>query len=129
MPTRNFIAFLVLSALSSVLAGESKVTHANVTEAAALVKAKKVVVVDVRTAAEYANGHIEGAKNVDFLEEKTFESNLAKLDKDQPVLVHCAAGGRSTKSLKVFEKLGFKNITHMDGGLNAWQSAGLPVKK
>ena len=129
MNIRCFIIGLCALFISSAFAGETKITHANAKEAAALVKAKKVVVVDVRTADEFAKGHIAGAKNVDILEEKTFETGLKALDKDKPVLVHCAAGGRSTRSLKMFEKLGFKDVTHLDGGLNAWQAEGLPVMK
>jgi len=62
-----------------------------------LVAEKKVAVIDVRTPGEFDLAHIEGAKNIDF-KGADFEQELAKLDKKQPVLVHCAAGGRSTKS-------------------------------
>ena len=58
-----------------------------------------------------------------------FESNLAELDRDQPYLIHCRSGGRSTSSLPVFEKLGFNHVIHLDGGFNAWQEAGNPVVK
>ena len=128
MNTRRFLLSLLLLTVSAVFAGDAKITHADAKEAAKLVKAKKVLVIDVRTPAEYSEGHIDGAKNIDFRDNK-FEAGLAALDKKQPVLVHCAAGGRSTSSLKVFEKLGFTNVTHLDGGLNAWKAEGLPVKK
>lgn len=122
--------FLALSLMMvPVFAGDTKVNHVDAKGAAALVKDGKVTVVDVRSANEFAEGHIDGAKNIDILEEKTFEPQLNALDKDKPVLVHCEAGGRSTRSLKTFEKLGFRNVTHLDGGLKAWRAAGLPVKK
>lgn len=126
---KAFCLALSLILAMSVSAGETKITHVNAKEAAAVIKTGKVKIIDVRTANEFAKGHIDGAKNIDILEEKTFEPDLAALDKNQPVLVHCESGGRSTRSLKVFEKLGFKDVTHLDGGFRAWQSAGLPVKK
>lgn len=129
MNTRTLILGLTMLVFSAVFGGDTKITHANAKEAAALVNSGKVTVVDVRSANEFAEGHIKGAKNIDILEEKTFEPQLNALDKNQPVLVHCEAGGRSTRSLKVFEKLGFKNVTHLDGGLKAWRAEGLPVKK
>ncbi len=128
MNARNLVLLVMLLAVSA-LAGETKITHVNAKEAAAVIKTGRVKIIDVRTANEFAKGHIEGAKNIDILEEKTFEPDLNALDKSQPVLVHCESGGRSTRSLKVFEKLGFQDVTHLDGGFRAWEAAGLPVKK
>ena len=112
----------------SALADEIKVTHVHPKEAALLLGEKKVIAIDVRTAEEFSEGHIQGAKNIDILDSK-FEAGLAALDKKQPYLVHCASGGRSTRSLAVFQKLGFENVTHLDGGFQAWKAAGLPEEK
>ncbi len=89
---------------------------------------KNVVVLDVRTPAEYNQGHLKGAVNLDY-NAPNFEQQLARLDKNKSYLVHCAVGGRSTKSLPVLQKLGFKNVRHLDGGIQAWQQAGQPVVK
>ena len=98
-------------------------------EAEALLKEKKnAVVLDVRTAEEFQAGHIEGAKNVDFMDDK-FAEQLAGMDKNTPYVLHCAAGGRSTRALKKMNELGFKSIYHMNGGFNAWKEAGKPVAK
>jgi rhodanese-related sulfurtransferase len=86
------------------------------------------IVLDVRTPDEYAGGHIEGALNIDFNADD-FEANIAKLDRDKTYLVHCRSGGRSTSSLPAFEKLGFKSVIHLDGGMNGWTEAGKPVIK
>jgi rhodanese-related sulfurtransferase len=88
----------------------------------------KVVVLDVRTADEYNGGHIAGAKNIDFTE-NDFAEKAGKLDKSKPYLVHCASGRRSTASLEVLQKLGFKSIYHLDGGFKGWEKAGKPVEK
>jgi len=88
----------------------------------------KPVVLDIRTSAECAEGHIEGSTQIDY-RAPDFESKVAALDRDKPYLVHCQGGGRSTESLKTFEKLGFKHIIHLDGGLSGWEGAGQPVVK
>lgn len=87
-----------------------------------------VVVLDVRTPAEFASGHIAGAKNLDF-NDAGFVDGLSKLDRGATYLVHCAAGGRSTRSLARFKELGFKSVVHLDGGFNGWVQAGQPVEK
>jgi phage shock protein E len=87
-----------------------------------------VTVLDIRTAEELKDGRIKGAQNIDFMDDD-FEKNIAALDRSKTYLVHCQSGGRSTKSLDVFKRLGFKSIIHMDGGMKAWNKAGLPVEK
>lgn len=103
--------------------------HVNAEGADKLLKANKdVVVLDIRTADEFSDGHLIGAKNIDFYA-KDFGQKLGGLDKARTYLVHCAGGGRSTKSLEQFKKLGFKSVYHLDGGFNAWEEAGKPVAK
>lgn len=104
------------------------VTHANAREAANLVAEKNVTVLDVRTPKEFATAHIAGATNMDFSADD-FANQLGKLDKEKAYLVHCASGGRSTRSLPRFEKLGFQHIIHLDGGIKAWQAAGNLITK
>ena len=118
----------IFTLTSVALAGDTAITHVDAKGAAKLIEEKKVTVIDVRTQNEFADGHIEGAKVIDFTEDD-FKTKVAALDKATPYLVHCAAGGRSTKALDTFKKLGFSNITHLDGGLNAWTAAGLKLTK
>ncbi len=89
---------------------------------------EKVTVLDVRTAQEYADGHLKDAVNVDF-NGGEFEAKIAKLDPSKPYLVHCAAGGRSGKSMELFQKLKFTKIYHLVDGYNGWADAGKPVVK
>lgn len=103
--------------------------HIDAVGAARLLASRKdIVLVDVRTPAEWSGGHIPGATNIDFVAD-SFATELAKLDRSKTYVVHCAAGGRSTQSLAVFSRLGFKNVIHLDGGLNGWIAAGQPVDK
>ncbi len=89
---------------------------------------KDVVVLDVRTPAEFEEGHIAGAKNIDFTADD-FADRLKKLDASKPYLVHCAAGGRSTRATTLMNKLKFAEIYHMNDGFSAWKAAGKPVEK
>jgi thioredoxin 1 len=85
----------------------------------------KAQLIDVRTPGEFKGGHIEGAINIDF-NSSNFKQNIEKLDKETPVFVYCLSGGRSSAAVSVFESLGFKNVTELEGGMMAWRSAGLP---
>lgn len=109
--------------------GATQIDHVDAQGAAALLNGpSKPVVLDVRTPEEFAEGHIEGAKMIDF-RASDFESKVAELDRDQSYLVHCRSGGRSTESLEIFKKLGFKHIVHLDDGFGGWEAAGQPVAK
>lgn len=88
----------------------------------------KIVVLDVRTPEEFAAGHIAGAKNVDF-KAADFAAKVAALDKGQTYLVHCAAGGRSGKTLDLMKGHNFTAIYHLNEGFKAWEKAGKPVAK
>ena len=101
----------------------------HVPEAAKLLKENKaVIVLDVRTPEEFLAGHIAGATNINF-QDATFQAKLRELDATKPYLVHCAAGGRSAKARDLMVKMNFKDIYHLEGGIVAWQKAGLPVTK
>ena len=125
------IITLILASLSVLTFGlrAEEMKNVSVAEAAKLVQEKKVTVLDVRTAGEFKDGHIEGAKNIDFTQTESFKSALKELDKKQPYLVHCQAGGRSGKSMKVFKELGFENILHLEEGFGGWEDAKQPIAK
>jgi rhodanese-related sulfurtransferase len=120
---------LLALALFTAVAAADEVKHVKSREAAAIVSKGEVVVLDVRTPDEFSEGHIAGAKNIDFLDEAKFKAEAAKLDKSRTYLVHCQAGGRSSKSLKILQELGLKSLIHLDDGFGGWSDNGLPVKK
>jgi rhodanese-related sulfurtransferase len=95
--------------------------------AAALLGNSNVIVLDIRTPGEFSKGHLRGATNIDFTAHD-FADRVAALDRDQTYLLHCAIGGRSARCLSVFEKLQFKSILHLEGGIRAWRSEGQPVE-
>ncbi|MFN3848606.1 MAG: rhodanese-like domain-containing protein [Spirosomataceae bacterium] len=76
---------------------------------------KNAQLLDVRTPEEWANGKIASSKCVNFMD-TNFKKNLESLDKNKPVFVYCAAGGRSSKAKKVLQEAGFKEIYNLVGG-------------
>lgn len=80
-----------------------------------------VQIVDVRTAAEYADGHIPNAVNIDVYS-ADFAEQIAKLDKEQKVAIYCRSGRRSKSAAEQAVKLGFK-VVELDGGVLSWRGA------
>ena len=100
----------------------------NTLQATQMMNREDALVLDLRPAAEYANGHILGARNLPLAE---LERRAGELDKhkSKPVIVHCADGNRSGAGAALLRKLGFANVANLSGGYTAWQQAGLPVEK
>ena len=84
--------------------------------------------IDVRTPDEYQSGHLAHSTLIDF-KGKNFREQMATLDKDRPVMVYCAAGGRSTAAAALLEELGFPEIYELEGGIARWRSAKLAVEQ
>jgi phage shock protein E len=85
------------------------------------------VIVDVRTPAEFAAGHLAGAVNVDFRASE-FEAKLTRLNRGTSYLIYCRVGHRSANAVPVFKRLGFVSVFDMKGGITEWQRQGLPVE-
>ncbi|HUH51759.1 MAG TPA: rhodanese-like domain-containing protein [Flavobacterium sp.] len=79
-----------------------------------------VQIVDVRTAEEFAEGHLKGAKNFN-IQNEDFELMTQDLDKEKPVYIYCRSGMRSAKAGKALEEMGFKEIYDLKGGILAWK--------
>ena len=100
----------------------------NTLEATQRMNREDAVVVDLRPAADYAKGHILGARNIPLAD---LEKRAGELDKfkTKPVIVHCGDGNRAGGGVAVLRKIGFANVSNLTGGYAAWQQAGLPVEK
>jgi len=85
------------------------------------IKKKDIQLVDVRTPEEFKEGHIKGAKNIDFFSED-FITQFEALDKNEPVYIYCRSGNRSAKASKKLSEAGFKKIIDLQGGYKAWTS-------
>jgi phage shock protein E len=91
-------------------------------------KEKKGVVLDVRTVKEYQAGHIPGAVNID-VNAADFDKKVAELDKGKTYLVHCASGVRSVRACEKMNRMDFKELVNLQGGIKAWEKAGKEVEK
>lgn len=89
---------------------------------------KNEQLIDVRTPEEYNAGHIPNAININF-NDPAFQSNIQKLDKQKPILLYCAAGGRSARALKIVNDLKFKEVYELSVGFNGWSQSGKPSNK
>lgn len=83
-----------------------------------LKSAKQAVLLDVRTAGEFASGTIQGAKNLDFMS-AGFAQQVDKLDKSKEYFVFCRSGNRSGKACEVMTAKGLKAY-NLAGGIGAW---------
>lgn len=97
-------------------------------QATHLINREDALVLDVREPAEYAKGHILGAKNTPLADLERRLPELAKF-KARPVIVLCESGNRATNAIGILRRNGFDRAFNLAGGLAAWQQAGLPVAK
>lgn len=74
-----------------------------------------VALIDIRTPSEYSAGTISNATNIDFYS-PAFKAEIDKLDKNEPVLIFCMSGGRSSKALSMMKDLGFDHVLELEGG-------------
>jgi len=83
--------------------------------------------VDVRTPKEFHIDHIENAVNVNYFSDK-FTDSISLLNTKKPVFIYCRSGKRSTNSVSMFKKAGFKDVYELEGGILNWKSKGLPTE-
>jgi len=97
-------------------------------EAVQCMNRDKGVVIDVCSAAEFAESHIKGAVNVP-LDELETRLDKAVKNKSTPLILVCAAGSRSKRAQALAQKLGYEKVHSLQGGLKSWKEANLPVAK
>ncbi len=129
MKTRHFYFILLAVALTiSCSQGQNQSVLAPQAFADKVKTAPDGALIDVRTAEEYATGHLAGAKNIDW-NGGHFQHMVMSLDKNKPVFVYCLKGGRSASAAEAMRSMGFKEVYELEGGIEKWQAAKLPVSK
>jgi rhodanese-related sulfurtransferase len=119
-------ATLLLGACSSGGEATGATTDVTVAEAVDVVAQDGMNILDVRTPAEFAAGHLEGAVNID-VQSTSFDSQVAALAKDEEWFVYCRSGNRSGVATDRMAELGFTRMYDLQGGINDWAAAGQPV--
>jgi rhodanese-related sulfurtransferase len=111
---------------SALVAGSG--SNLNPVDAVLLINRQNALVLDVRDDAEFGSGHIPEAKHIPLAQLSDRLKELAKY-KSKPILVHCQGGVRSAKACDLLSQNAFTQVHNLQGGLNAWLQAKLPIVK
>ena len=87
-----------------------------------------LVVLDIRTPEEFNEARLADAVNVDFYD-ADFADQLDALDKNDPYVMYCRSGNRSSEAIKTMKDLGFVEVYEIDGGIANWYDSGFPVEQ
>jgi len=117
-------AALFLPTLSTLISGKGL----SPTEATIWMNRRKAAVLDLRPEDAFKAGHLPGAKHVSSNEIAAKIEKL-KLDRKNPLILVCETGVSSCKAIAEVQKLGFAEVGTLDGGVQAWQAAALPLVK
>lgn len=107
--------------------GQGNFENADVNAFSELIEDSSVVLLDVRTASEFAEGHIEGAINIDQGQSDFMEKAKAALPTDKKIAVYCRSGRRSANAAGKLAAEGYRCV-NLKGGIVAWKEADKPVK-
>jgi rhodanese-related sulfurtransferase len=86
-----------------------------------------IQILDVRTSGEYNNGHIKNSLLADWTNREQFNDRIQYVDKNKPVYVYCAVGGRSSAAAAWMRQNGFTNVLELNGGFNDWKKERQPT--
>ncbi|WP_300443045.1 rhodanese-like domain-containing protein [Zoogloea sp.] len=97
-------------------------------QATALINREDAIVIDVREAGEFAAGHLLNARHIPLGE---LDKRIGELDKlkNKPVILSCQSGSRSASACSILQKAGFASVHNLEGGIAAWEQAGMPVSR
>jgi rhodanese-related sulfurtransferase len=120
------VLMLMLASFSNVSAQRTQLSSPEIKEV--LKKNKAIVVIDVRTAEEFAMGHLKGAQNIDIRESDAY-SKLDKLNPKTTYLVYCRTNHRSGIAVDYMMQKGFKNVYQMMDGFPGWAANNFSYEK
>ena len=122
------ILTILLAAIGLNTACSQNFDNSDVKEFAELISDSTVIILDVRTADEYAEGHIKGAILIDQNKSDFVEQVKAKLPTDKTIAIYCRSGRRSANAANLLAKEGYK-LVNLKGGILAWIKEDQPVTK
>lgn len=121
------------TAAGMVADAKQRIENLSVDEVSRELDASNVVLVDIREAEELTStGVIPGAVHaprgmIEFYADATSPYYRPEFETDRRVILYCASGGRSALAADALQQLGYERVAHLEGGIKAWQAAGLPV--
>lgn len=125
---RAFVVSLALSASGILFAADAANISADTVLARTQRKDASMLILDVRTPEEYAQGHVPGAINVPYDKiDGRIEELLASKDKD--VVLYCHSGGRAAIAAKTLKGRGFDRLLHLDGDIVKWKRENRPTER
>lgn len=123
------VALVVLSGGYLLFAGIGpRGKRASPLEVTQMINRGKTTVVDVRSTEEFAAGHLRDAKHIPLADLASRIGELEK-SKSRSVIIVCQSGARADKAVRQLAAAGFNDVVRLDGGIAAWQAAGLPLAK
>lgn len=122
-----YLAYFTLL-FSTASAQKDSVIRLNAQSFEKRIQNDNIQLVDVRTEQEFRSGHIKNALLMNWNDEAQFNERVKYLEKDKPVYVYCLAGSRSLAAANWMKKNGFTNVLELEGGINSWKKADLPVE-
>lgn len=120
------LALLIIFGCAWAIVTPPQVKNVNARTFQKDISKKGSVTVDVRTPAEFAEGHIEDAININVAAPDFVELAEKELPKDKTIYVYCRSGRRSLTAAESLIKLGYK-VVNLKGGITEWTEAGLPI--
>ena len=117
---KTLVLFVVLFGIISCT-NEKKADVQNISqEEFVKLNSEEIQLLDVRTPNETAKGIIKGATIVNFYDDDFTRKVISKFDKEKPLYIYCAAGGRSNKASSQLILKGFNKVYNLEGGYNEW---------
>ena len=111
--------------LAAALACAGGADEPEITPQDLLARSDAPLVLDVRSAEEFAGGHVPGALNVSH---EQVAARVGELDPSREVVVYCERGGRAAQAAEVLSDAGF-HVQHLAGDMSGWREQGLPVER
>jgi rhodanese-related sulfurtransferase len=123
-----FVVVLIMVIKAELDHQTSRSWQVDPTAAIRLMNNDDALVLDVREAKDFGEGHIKQAQNVPFSALKDKIDSLSN-DKSTPILAYCRSGNISGKACRLLKGSGYENVHNLSGGIIGWQDANLPVTK
>jgi thioredoxin len=128
MKHTNRILFSLFCLFMASISNAQMKTSLSADEFEKAITKDSVQVLDVRTPAEYASGHIKNALLADWKDKDEFNRRISFIDKERPVYVYCLGGGRSAAAADIMRASGYLQVYELKGGMNAWKAGDKAVE-